>query len=387
MTILVEPATVSAAETLARCGADWFAETFRTMIPQPALDRLVARFEPGEIARRIAGTDETWWWARAGDECVGYAVLTRVEMPAAESEEALAAEPASPVCYAGHEEWARAAPHHDFELARLYVSPKWHRRGLAAQLMQQVRAEAALRGGTRLWLRVHAHNDGARAFYAAQGFGLMQREQLAVENVILPHEILATPLESATTPAATWTIAPARAAEAVDLSAFAIRCFEATFAAFNSRENMDAYLDSALRPTHFRALLESTDASASPPGLRYELWRARRPHVGREPGEIIAYSMLATDEPPPCVGGECPIELRRLYVDHAYHGAGLAQAMMARVMERARIRGAKTIWLGVWERNFRAQAFYQKWGFERVGEKVFVVGDDPQIDWVMARPL
>ena len=41
------------------------------------------------------------------------------------------------------------------------------------------------------------------------------------------------------------------------------------------------------------------------------------------------------------------------------------------------------MWLGVWERNVRAQAFYRKHGFDRVGSKVFVVGSDPQTDLVM----
>jgi ribosomal protein S18 acetylase RimI-like enzyme len=41
------------------------------------------------------------------------------------------------------------------------------------------------------------------------------------------------------------------------------------------------------------------------------------------------------------------------------------------------------MWLGVWERNWRAQAFYRKWGFRRVGEQTFMLGADAQTDWVM----
>jgi ribosomal protein S18 acetylase RimI-like enzyme len=53
---------------------------------------------------------------------------------------------------------------------------------------------------------------------------------------------------------------------------------------------------------------------------------------------------------------------------------------MAAAKARARERGARGVWLGVWERNARAQAFYRKQGFERVGSKVFVVGSDAQTD-------
>jgi ribosomal protein S18 acetylase RimI-like enzyme len=45
------------------------------------------------------------------------------------------------------------------------------------------------------------------------------------------------------------------------------------------------------------------------------------------------------------------------------------------------------MWLGVWERNPRAVAFYRKYGFTRVGEHTFMLGADAQTDWVLARPL
>ena len=53
--------------------------------------------------------------------------------------------------------------------------------------------------------------------------------------------------------------------------------------------------------------------------------------------------------------------------------------------DKARARGARELWLGVWERNERAQAFYRKCGFRKVGTQIFVVGTDPQTDHVMLR--
>jgi ribosomal protein S18 acetylase RimI-like enzyme len=47
--------------------------------------------------------------------------------------------------------------------------------------------------------------------------------------------------------------------------------------------------------------------------------------------------------------------------------------------------GYETLWLGVWEHNERAQAFYRKWGFMQVGYKKFTIGSDVQHDFVMAR--
>ena len=95
----------------------------------------------------------------------------------------------------------------------------------------------------------------------------------------------------------------------------------------------------------------------------------------------------ATGHVPECVTGPEPIELWRFYVDREWHGRGIAQALMDRVKAAARERGAKTLWLGVWERNDRARAFYAKCGFADAGEHIFLFGTDPQTDRVMVTTL
>lgn len=60
---------------------------------------------------------------------------------------------------------------------------------------------------------------------------------------------------------------------------------------------------------------------------------------------------------------------------------------MDAALDAARARGAQTFWLGVWERNPRAVAFYAKYGFVRVGEHTFALGGDAQTDWLFARPV
>ncbi len=82
-----------------------------------------------------------------------------------------------------------------------------------------------------------------------------------------------------------------------------------------------------------------------------------------------------------------PVELLRFYVDQPWQGQGIAGLLMQAVEEQARARGARELWLGVWERNERAQAFYRKHGFRKVGTQIFVVGTDPQTDHVMLREL
>ena len=107
----------------------------------------------------------------------------------------------------------------------------------------------------------------------------------------------------------------------------------------------------------------------------------------QEDGKAIAYAQIRDHHVPECVTDATAIELWRFYVDRGWHGRGIAPALMDRVKSEARLRGARTLWLGVWEHNARARAFYAKCGFIDVGEHIFLFGTDPQTDRVMTAPL
>lgn len=78
-------------------------------------------------------------------------------------------------------------------------------------------------------------------------------------------------------------------------------------------------------------------------------------------------------------------ELSKCYVLPGHHGAGVASALMTRTLEAARDGGAAAVWLGVNEENAKAQRFYEKSGFVRVGRKSFLVGDAYEDDFVLER--
>jgi len=81
------------------------------------------------------------------------------------------------------------------------------------------------------------------------------------------------------------------------------------------------------------------------------------------------------------------VELVRFYMDKRAIGTGAAHKLMQHSLDLASERGYSEICLGVWEKNFRAQRFYEKWGFAKTCEKVFMVGADPQVDWQYERRL
>jgi ribosomal protein S18 acetylase RimI-like enzyme len=85
--------------------------------------------------------------------------------------------------------------------------------------------------------------------------------------------------------------------------------------------------------------------------------------------------------------GNNTLELQRLYVHKDYHGSSVAKELMDKCFSIAKDHKIDWLWLGVWEKNARAQKFYSKLGFERFGEHVFNMGDDPQIDWLMKKKI
>jgi ribosomal protein S18 acetylase RimI-like enzyme len=75
------------------------------------------------------------------------------------------------------------------------------------------------------------------------------------------------------------------------------------------------------------------------------------------------------------------LELKRIYIDKAFHGQGLAQQLMQFVENYARENNYQVVWLGVWEHNLRAKKFYEKSGFEDTGVvHDFPIGNTPQTD-------
>lgn len=164
----------------------------------------------------------------------------------------------------------------------------------------------------------------------------------------------------------------AEPADAAALAAFAARTFREVFGPQNRPEHMEAHLASAYGVAQQARELANPDCVTL------------LAHVG---DTLAGYAQVRRGEPPSCVTGERPVELRRFYVDRPWHGQGIAQRLMDAVHGSARALGGRTLWLGVWERNPRAIAFYGKTGWRDTGATVFCVGTDRQTDRVMVTPV
>jgi diamine N-acetyltransferase len=107
---------------------------------------------------------------------------------------------------------------------------------------------------------------------------------------------------------------------------------------------------------------------------------------------LSGYAMLVFGEPAdPEVAAQLTLrptaELSKLYVAPEHHGSGVAAALMAAAVQQAADRGAAAVWLGTNQQNLRAQRFYAKSGFARLGVKRFRLGDRWEDDFVFERVL
>jgi ribosomal protein S18 acetylase RimI-like enzyme len=165
------------------------------------------------------------------------------------------------------------------------------------------------------------------------------------------------------------TATPADASLLADLGA---RTFRDTFAADNRPEDMDAFLASHYSPDHQARELRD------PQHLFL---------IAQDAETAAGFALLGAGPGAPEVAGHRPVRLERLYVDRPYLGAGVGKVLMRRCLDEARARGHDVLWLGVWENNHRALAFYARWGFREVGEETFVLGSDVQRDVLLVLPL
>ncbi|WP_203640874.1 GNAT family N-acetyltransferase [Levilactobacillus andaensis] len=85
--------------------------------------------------------------------------------------------------------------------------------------------------------------------------------------------------------------------------------------------------------------------------------------------------------------GPATLEIERIYILPAFKRQGLGRQFYDDAVATAKQLGCRTIWLGVWEHNEPAQKFYQRMGFQQVGDHVFQLGTDAQRDLILEKTL
>jgi ribosomal protein S18 acetylase RimI-like enzyme len=112
--------------------------------------------------------------------------------------------------------------------------------------------------------------------------------------------------------------------------------------------------------------------------------------IAEQSGVAVGFAKLG----PPSLPASLPFavegtaaELKQFYVLKPWQGVGVAQALMAWVLDESRRRGATELFLSVFVDNHRAQRFYARYGFEAVGSYAFMVGTHADEDIIMRLKL
>lgn len=148
--------------------------------------------------------------------------------------------------------------------------------------------------------------------------------------------------------------------------------FNETFKAQNSPENMEAYLNKAYK------LEQLEDELANPSSQFFFVYHNN---------ELAGYLKININDAQSEEMGDEALELERIYIKRNFQKHGLGKILLSKALDIANSYDKKSIWLGVWEKNENAIAFYKKFGFVHTGAHSFYMGDDEQTDLIMTRQL
>ncbi|MDO8358609.1 MAG: N-acetyltransferase [Devosia sp.] len=149
--------------------------------------------------------------------------------------------------------------------------------------------------------------------------------------------------------------------------------FTETFGHLYPAADLAHYLDTAYAPGQLRS--EVAD--------RWNFWQLALDNTGSPVGYL---ECLPAHLPHPDMRPEEHGEIERIYVLKSHQGKGLGRKLMAIALDHLGSRyGNAPQWLGVWSENLRAQVLYRAYGFEKVGEYEFPVGETRDREFIFCR--
>ena len=157
-----------------------------------------------------------------------------------------------------------------------------------------------------------------------------------------------------------------------ELQEISKKTFVETFSVHNTEENMASYLRDSFSLEKLKREISNPDSSF---------------YFAEDGGKVIGYLKTNQGNAQTELKHDKGLEIERIYVLAAYHGKKVGQILFEKAMEIAIERNVAYVWLGVWENNKRAIAFYGKNGFVPFDKHLFKLGDDVQTDIMMKRKI
>lgn len=159
-------------------------------------------------------------------------------------------------------------------------------------------------------------------------------------------------------------------ADASALATLGTRTFVESFGSMYPAEDLQAFLAQAHTPDRYTRLLADPACA---------LWLAEAD------GTPIGYALAGPCSLPHAGVAPADGELKRLYVLACAQGGGIGARLFEEALAWLERDGPRTLWIGVWSQNQGAQRFYARYGFERVGEYDFIVGQQRDHEFILRR--
>jgi ribosomal protein S18 acetylase RimI-like enzyme len=156
------------------------------------------------------------------------------------------------------------------------------------------------------------------------------------------------------------------------LQQISIETFNDTFKDQNSPENLKACLERAFNAKQLEKELSNISSEFFSICFNEDLAGYLKVNINDAQSEKM---------------GDESLEIERIYIRYEFQGKGLGEYLLNKAVEIAIRQNKKMIWLGVWEKNKNAIAFYKKMGFVQTGAHSFYMGDEEQIDFIMTKTL
>ena len=157
-----------------------------------------------------------------------------------------------------------------------------------------------------------------------------------------------------------------------DLQEVSIQTFTETFKDNNSEKSLNDYLNTAYELTKLEKELENPHSEF---------------YFAYFNNELAGYLKININDAQSEKMGENALEVERIYIKKSFKRRGIGRHLIETAEQLAKKYQKNLMWVGVWEYNPKATAFYETLGFKVIGAHSFFMGEEEQTDLIMSKQL
>ena len=157
------------------------------------------------------------------------------------------------------------------------------------------------------------------------------------------------------------------------LQKLSVQTFIETFGAQNTEADMQEYLNNQMSTSQLKKELEHAHSN-----FYFAYYKDRLAGYLKLNFESAQRETVVTGT---------AFEVERIYLLKDFQRQGLGKVLFKKAVALGKEKGYQKLWLGVWEHNTPALAFYKRLGLTVFDKHTFVLGSDSQADLMLGLDL